>query len=101
MNSVAEQRRSRIVDALARQRVVRIGDLSAQFGVSEVSIRRDLERLEQLGMLKRVHGGAVAPPAAFNGLAPGGPATRASPAKERIGRAAAQLIRPGDRLIFD
>jgi DeoR family fructose operon transcriptional repressor len=101
MNSVAEQRRSRILDALARQRVVKIGDLSAQFGVSEVSIRRDLDRLEQLGMLKRVHGGAVAPPLATSGLPPGGPVAKVSPAKERIGRAAAQLIRPGDRLIFD
>lgn len=101
MNSIAEQRRSRIVETLARQRVVKIGELSAQFGVSEVSIRRDLERLEQLGMLKRVHGGAVAPPAALSGLSLGGPATKVSPAKERIGRAAAQLISPGDRLIFD
>jgi DeoR/GlpR family transcriptional regulator of sugar metabolism len=101
MNSVAEQRRSRIVDELTRQRVVRIGDLSAQFGVSEVSIRRDLERLEQLGMLKRVHGGAVAPPAASTGLPAGSSGAKVSPAKERIGRAAAQLIRQGDRLIFD
>jgi DeoR/GlpR family transcriptional regulator of sugar metabolism len=81
--------------------VVKIGDLSARFGVSEVSIRRDLERLERFGMLKRVHGGAVAPPAASTGLPAGGPAAKVSPAKERIGRAAAQLVRPGDRLIFD
>jgi len=63
MNSIGEQRRSSIMDELSRQRVVRVGDLSAQFEVSEVSIRRDLERLEQLGMLKRVHGGAIAFPA--------------------------------------
>jgi DeoR/GlpR family transcriptional regulator of sugar metabolism len=101
MNSVADQRRSRIMEELARQRVIKISDLSSQFGVSEVSIRRDLERLEQLGMLKRVHGGAVLPPTTSGGMSGSGVAAKISPAKERIGRAAAQLIRPGDRLIFD
>jgi DeoR family transcriptional regulator, fructose operon transcriptional repressor len=101
MSSVAEQRRSRIREELARQRVIKIGDLSIQFGVSEVSIRRDLERLEQLGMLKRVHGGAVLPPATPAGVPSTNATSKTSPAKERIGRAAAALIRPGDRLIFD
>ncbi|MCX7706471.1 MAG: DeoR/GlpR family DNA-binding transcription regulator [Anaerolineae bacterium] len=98
MNTIAEERRSSIAEQVARNRVVRIGDLSKHFGVSEVSIRRDLERLEQLGLLKRVHGGAVALPApSSNGASP----PRVSPEKERIGRAAAELIRPGDRLILD
>jgi DeoR/GlpR family transcriptional regulator of sugar metabolism len=89
------------MEELARQRVLRIGDLSSQFGVSEVSIRRDLERLEKLGMLKRVHGGAVIPPT--TSLVPPNTtaAAKSSPAKERIGRAAAQLIEPGERVIFD
>lgn len=101
MNTVAEERRSSIVEQVTRHRVVRIGDLSRHFGVSEVSIRRDLERLEQLGLLKRVHGGAVAlqtlPLPSPNGAA----TPQTSPEKERIGRAAAELIRPGDRLILD
>ncbi len=100
MNTVAEERRSFILSELTRDRVVKISSLSKHFGISEVSIRRDLERLEQLGMLKRVHGGAVALPAAPMGLLSGAVAP-VSPAKERIGRAAAQLIRPGDRLILD
>ena len=98
MNSVAAQRRSAIIEELARQRLVKISDLSRRFGVSEVSIRRDLERL---GMLKRVHGGAVAPPTAAAGLSGGSAVPKVSSAKERIGRAAAQLISPGDRLILD
>jgi DeoR family fructose operon transcriptional repressor len=101
MNSVAEQRRSNIMDELARRRMVKIADLAKHFGVSEVSIRRDLDRLEQLGMLKRVHGGAAAPPNGSIGLLNSGRMLKVSPAKERIGRAAAQLIRPGDRLILD
>jgi DeoR/GlpR family transcriptional regulator of sugar metabolism len=89
------------MEELTRQRVIKMGELSAQFGVSEVSIRRDLERLEQLGMLKRVHGGAVLPPASSGGIPGASSTAKVSPAKERIGRAAAQLIQPGDRLIMD
>ncbi len=100
MNTVTEERRSFIVEQITRHRVVKIGDLSRHFGVSEVSIRRDLERLEQLGLLKRIHGGAVALPTLDVALPkPTGP--KVSPEKERIGRAAAELIRPGDRLILD
>jgi DeoR/GlpR family transcriptional regulator of sugar metabolism len=101
MNTVAEERRSCIIDQVTRHRAVKIGDLSRQFGVSEVSIRRDLERLEQLGLLKRVHGGAVAVPTAGVGLSNAVPALKISPEKERIGWAASQLIRPGDRLLLD
>jgi DeoR/GlpR family transcriptional regulator of sugar metabolism len=101
MNQAAEARRSFIIEELARKRVLKISDLSEHFSISEVSIRRDLARLEQLGMLKRVHGGAVALP-----ITPAGPPSSnltrtVSSEKERIGRAAAQLIRPADRVIFD
>jgi DeoR family fructose operon transcriptional repressor len=99
--SDAQQRRSIILEELASQRTVRIADLGDRFGVSEVSIRRDLERLEQLGLLKRVHGGAVAV-RSFNhdGITAARAASRPRD-KERIGRAAAQLIRANDRIIFD
>ena len=56
MESTAQQRRSLILEELARSRTVRIAELSERFGVSEVLIRRDLERLHQQGLLKRVHG---------------------------------------------
>lgn len=101
MNTLAEERRSSIVAHVNRNRIVSINDLSRQFGVSEVSIRRDLERLERLGLLRRVHGGAVALQAPSAPSPNGAPAPRISPEKERIGRAAAALIRAGDRLILD
>ena len=58
--SNADKRREIITQQLARENVVRVAELSRHFGVSEVSIRRDLERLERQGFLQRVHGGAVA-----------------------------------------
>lgn len=37
---------------------MRVADLAERFGVSEMTIRRDLEELEQLGVVRRVRGGA-------------------------------------------
>lgn len=39
--------------------MVRVNTLSRRFGVSEVVIRKDLQRLEDLGLLERRHGGAI------------------------------------------
>jgi DeoR/GlpR family transcriptional regulator of sugar metabolism len=101
MDSSAEQRRSAILQALSQERMVKIADLSKQFSVSQVSIRRDLERLEQLGLLKRIHGGAVDVP---KSTAAGSAATdghTVTEEKERIARAAAVTVRRGERLVFD
>jgi DeoR/GlpR family transcriptional regulator of sugar metabolism len=81
--------------------MVRVSDLSERFGISEVSIRRDLERLESQGLLKRVHGGAVAVPQVSLGTSHRTKMQSHIEAKVRIGKAAAELIQPGDRLIFD
>ena len=55
----AEQRREEIVAAIRAKGKVRVADLALQYGVSEVSIRKDLEILEMGGQLARIHGGAV------------------------------------------
>ena len=59
MASSIEERHILIMETLARNQVVKVSRLSEIFGVSEVSIRRDLDQLERLGVLKRIHGGAV------------------------------------------
>ena len=101
MASTADERRGYILDALERQPMVKVVDLSRRFGVSEVSIRRDLERLEQFGLLKRVHGGAVVNAKASRAQAQSARARQRNAEKEGIGCAAAGLIRAGERLIFD
>lgn len=101
MDSITEKRRASIHEELRRHEVVKVSELSKCFGVSEVSIRRDLRRLEELGALKRIHGGAIA---VANGRAAGPAATDRDPRaeqKQRIGRAAAAMVAPGDRLILD
>jgi DeoR/GlpR family transcriptional regulator of sugar metabolism len=105
MPSSAETRQSEILDVLTRERYLKVAELSLRFGVSQMSIRRDLALLEQQGLLRRVHGGMVATPLSRLGL-------EISPdfitqlkkhydVKEAIARLAAGLVQPGDHLIFD
>ena len=91
----APERHLSIVDLLESEGKVLVSELSARFGVSEMTIRRDLETLEQAGALSRVHGGAVTaqsqayePPFALR-------AARQLDAKERIGAAAAAAAARG------
>ncbi|MEJ2707447.1 MAG: DeoR/GlpR family DNA-binding transcription regulator [Anaerolineales bacterium] len=98
MVSISKKRRSRIIEELNRKQTVRVSELSERLGVSQVSIRRDLQHLEEMGLLKRVHGGAVR----RLGTRPGSNQTMAQIEKKaRIGRAGAQLIQPTERIIFD
>jgi DeoR family glycerol-3-phosphate regulon repressor len=54
-------RHQAIVDAVQRERVVRVSDLAQQLGVSLMTVRRDIELLEEGGLLERIHGGAKVP----------------------------------------
>lgn len=54
-----EARREHIVDEAQRLGMVRVGELSAALGVTQVTIRRDLAELTAAGVLRRVHGGAA------------------------------------------
>jgi DeoR/GlpR family transcriptional regulator of sugar metabolism len=99
MKATADERRALIGEALGQDREVKVAELSRRFCVSEVVIRRDLLRLEQQGLLKRIYGGAIALPRAVVGIPMGFLDNLAE--KERIGRAAAEMVRDGDRLILD
>lgn len=101
MASTVEQRRRAITDRLAGARSVKTADLSRELGVSEVLIRRDLVYLERQGALKRVHGGAIIVPGGGGAGALNFRSPRHLAEKERIGAAAAALLRAGDRIIFD
>lgn len=58
-DAASEIRRGQIVRELRRKGNVLVDDLAAQFGISGSTIRRDLADLENDGMLRRTHGGAV------------------------------------------
>jgi DeoR/GlpR family transcriptional regulator of sugar metabolism len=56
---IPAQRRDRIQEYLAINRIARTADLCGLLEASEATVRRDLEWLEQEGILERTHGGAI------------------------------------------
>ena len=94
------ERRTIILEALGRDGRVVASELSARFGVSEDTVRRDLRELADEGLLMRVYGGAVPQVARSR---PPIPAARLEflPAKSAIGEAAVKFIKEGQVLFID
>ncbi len=55
----AEARKEKILRKINKYKRVQVKELSNEFDVSDVTIRRDLGELEESGYLLRTHGGAV------------------------------------------
>lgn len=74
-------------------------ELAAQLGVSEVTIRNDFEGLERQGRVARVHGGVTMSETPLMGF--DARSTQNVEAKQRIAKAAAQLVHDGSTVILD
>lgn len=98
---LAAERYDRIVEMVNESGSMRVSELSDRCKVTEETIRRDLDRLEQAGRLKRSHGGAVS----IKDDQPEIPyrvrETTHAEEKKRIAQAALAMIRPGDRILLD
>src|SRR4051795_6376808 len=71
-------------------------DLAGRLGVSEMTVRRDLDELQRRGLVTRIRGGASAVDLPENGFA--ARAGWQAGLKDRIGRAAAELVEPGSNV---
>lgn len=96
---LSAERRQLILEQLHREKKVLSSELSTVLNVSEDTIRRDLRELAELGLLQRVHGGALLPSPATASYADR--QKQAPQEKEVIARAAAKLVRPGQIVILD
>ncbi len=94
------KRRLKIAEIVAAQGEIKVDDLSAQLGVSGVTIRGDLSYLEQQGYLKRSFGGAIATPLSSEpeAIQPIAPLSLAQ--QMEIARHCARLIRDRDTLFL-
>lgn len=95
------ERRSRILARLAEQGKVKVDELSIEFGVSEVTIRRDLSNLEKEGLIERTHGGAVSSSKSRFELSFEQKVAKNMIEKNRIAEKALSLIEDGDTIILD
>ncbi|MBI2941860.1 MAG: DeoR/GlpR transcriptional regulator [Chloroflexi bacterium] len=95
-------RRDRLLNELLRNGGVTVSALSEDLQVSEATIRRDLELLEQEGLLRRTHGGAVVvDTAGALELSVREKSTLNIEEKRRIGLAAAALIESGHTIALN
>lgn len=90
-------RQTAILELVRQKPGIKVGELAEHFGVSPMTIRRDLTELADQGLLIRTHGGAVPPGSAQ----PSTLAPRATASKAAIGRLAATLVRRGQTVMVD
>lgn len=96
----AEVRRERLTRLLGDQGFVRVVDAAARLGVSEVTVRGDLSVLQERGLARRVHGGAVGS-ASLREAPVEATAARDADRKQAIGTATAALVRSGTSIMLD
>ena len=96
-----EQRREKIIAEVLEVGKVRVADLSREFCISEVSIRKDLEALEAEGHLMRVHGGAVALNKLYVNMDLGERYKTNATAKKHLAELAAEFIDDNDTVFMN
>jgi DeoR/GlpR family transcriptional regulator of sugar metabolism len=94
---LAAQRRAAILHALSSEGALRIAGLADELGVSEVTIRRDVDVLQEQGLVEKVHGGVTTNGYQTGTLEPAFEDTQEieTRSKSAIAKEAAQLVSPG------
>lgn len=96
-----QMRQALILETLRRDGKIRVAEFSAQTGVSAVTIRKDLDRLEQEGLLFRVHGGAISAPIARNEHNYNERRYQKKTEKQLIAKAVSRLVNDGESILIN
>jgi len=97
----ALERQKRILEMLNANGAVWVSKLSVELGVTEETVRRDLEKLEKQEALLRTHGGAIPIQDSSYELSLEKRKQTNSDIKERLAKEAAKHILPGDTIFLD
>ena len=87
--------------AIAEKGEVSVQDLAQQFGISLITVRRDLAQLAHAGLVNRTHGGAVASRAGVVEFSFQERESRQAAEKRAIGRRIASMVEPGMAVSLD
>jgi DeoR/GlpR family transcriptional regulator of sugar metabolism len=96
---LGQTRQNELLSYLRTNRTGHVAELSELLGASESTIRRDLDELQERGLVERVHGGAAITESGIE-AAPSTRARTATDQKRRIGQAAAGLIEDGSTVLI-
>jgi len=98
---LTEERRQKIKEILEDKQRILVNEVSKEFEISSVTIRKDLQILEKRGILTRVHGGAIINHSAVRDLAITEKEHMHLAEKKRIAFMAESMVFQGDTLILD
>ncbi len=98
---LAAERQRRLLDLARKNGTVRTTELAGDFGVTEETIRRDLDFLARMGHVRRTHGGAMDATVSLGELSHSEREARQLEEKVAIGREAATLVKEGETLLLD
>jgi DeoR/GlpR family transcriptional regulator of sugar metabolism len=98
---IAEERRQKLADIVRQRGFVPLPELVDRMGVSESTVRRDLEHLHDAGMVRRTHGGVLAVAGGIGLSAFDERSTHQSHEKSDIGRHMADIIQDGETVLLD
>jgi DeoR/GlpR family transcriptional regulator of sugar metabolism len=94
-------RLTRISDLVKTRGAVSVSEIASLLGISESTVRRDLQKLNENGILRRSHGGAISVENTSHEFVFTERQHHNQEEKSRIGRFALQFIQPGQSVIFD
>ena len=98
MMNLPQERRQNILEELHANGIVVAIELSERYGVSKDTIRRDLRELASMGLLKRVHGGAL--PLSPNAIPYTEREKQSSATKKMLAKVAGELVQDGQLILF-
>lgn len=98
---LALERQKKILEMLSNDGAVMVSRLSSELGVTEETVRRDLEKLEAQELLRRTHGGALPMESGSYELSLEKRKSLNVEAKQELARKAAQYIAMGDTIFLD
>ncbi|MGQ0633447.1 MAG: DeoR/GlpR family DNA-binding transcription regulator [Planctomycetaceae bacterium] len=99
MPMLLDQRRQEILNIVENEGFVSLQLLTERAGVSESTVRRDLEYLERIGQIRRTRGGAAYVGESITTLDQR--SVQAQREKQAVGRAAAALVTAGETVLLD
>jgi DeoR/GlpR family transcriptional regulator of sugar metabolism len=100
-NCMPADRQDRILTIISENGSARVSDLSALFGVAEITIRRDMALLEERGLVERTHGGAISSLRLRTEPQYSQKSVQGREEKDAIGAAAAALIEDGETVLVN
>lgn len=101
INTISHNRFQRILEIFDCKSRVNVSELSETLHVSPVTVRRDLDKLNDMGLVERIHGGAVAAQRRPSEVPFREKARASVQEKKAIAKMAASLVRDGDSIFFN